>query len=473
MFYAYYGDVDTRGTGTVSWYSTQNAGVLGTARTLIGSVALLDWAFIATWSEVGYYNAQTNKKNTFQLLLANAADGQAYLCYLYAKLEWTTGSASGGTDGLGGFPARAGYSDGAGQALELSGSGSSNVMTSLVTQYNGGRAPGRYCYPISTTITTACSVNNGACDPLTTCTNSVNGPVCGACPAGYTGTGSTGCVRINPCASNPCQHGGVCSASGSTFTCDCSGTTDFTGDRCETRINNCANHQCQNGGQCVDGDRSYTCECLDTTDFEGAYCETQIDDCANHQCQHGAKCVDGDRSYTCDCSGTTDYVGEFCETRIDDCSPNPCKNGGTCIDEDRAFTCTCPSTCFSGFTCGLLNFAGFYRPVVNLPAANTIRAGQAVPIKFGLGCNMGTAIFAPGFPSYATVPCDVDLSTYTPTGLKPASNPGSSDLSYEAGTATYNYVWKTPSSADANTCQVLLLRFVDGTERRVAFRYRK
>lgn len=53
-------------------------------------------------------------------------------------------------------------SDGAGQALELSGSGSSNVMTSLVTQYNGGRAPGRYCYPISTTITTACSVNNGA-----------------------------------------------------------------------------------------------------------------------------------------------------------------------------------------------------------------------------------------------------------------------------------------------------------------------
>lgn len=48
---------------------------------------------------------------------------------------------------------------------------------------------------------------------------------------------AAGCVRINPCASNPCQHGGVCSASGSTFTCDCSGTTDFTGDRCETRIN--------------------------------------------------------------------------------------------------------------------------------------------------------------------------------------------------------------------------------------------
>lgn len=47
MFYAYYGDVDTRGTGTVSWYSTQNAGVLGTARTLIGSVALLDWVSTA------------------------------------------------------------------------------------------------------------------------------------------------------------------------------------------------------------------------------------------------------------------------------------------------------------------------------------------------------------------------------------------------------------------------------------------
>ncbi len=43
MFYAYYGDVDTRGAGTVSWYSTRDAGVLGTARTLTGSVALLNW----------------------------------------------------------------------------------------------------------------------------------------------------------------------------------------------------------------------------------------------------------------------------------------------------------------------------------------------------------------------------------------------------------------------------------------------
>ncbi len=50
------------------------------------------------------------------------------------------------------------------------------------------------------------------------------------------------------------------------------------------------------------------------------------------------------------------------------------------------------------------------------------------------------SLSARSFPSYATVPCDVDLSTYTPTALTPASNPGSSDLSYEAATATYNYV---------------------------------
>lgn len=39
-----------------------------------------------------------------------------------------------------------------------------------------------------------CDDDNGGCDPLTTCTSSGGVPTCGPCPAGYTGTGATGCV---------------------------------------------------------------------------------------------------------------------------------------------------------------------------------------------------------------------------------------------------------------------------------------
>ncbi len=40
-----------------------------------------------------------------------------------------------------------------------------------------------------------CSTNNGGCDELVTCTNNTGAAAsCGACPAGYTGTGATDCV---------------------------------------------------------------------------------------------------------------------------------------------------------------------------------------------------------------------------------------------------------------------------------------
>ncbi len=78
-----------------------------------------------------------------------------------------------------------------------------------------------------------------------------------------------------------------------------------------------------------------------------------------------------------------------------DCASNPCQSGSTCIDGDRAYTCACANACFSGFTCAVLNFAGFYGPVDNFPAANTIKAGSAVPLKFSLGCDMSLNIFAP------------------------------------------------------------------------------
>ncbi len=52
-----------------------------------------------------------------------------------------------------------------------------------------------------------CAVHNGGCDALTTCTRTLSGRVCGACPQGFVGDGETGCFDIDECAQDnpPCD----------------------------------------------------------------------------------------------------------------------------------------------------------------------------------------------------------------------------------------------------------------------------
>lgn len=50
-------------------------------------------------------------------------------------------------------------------------------------------------------------------------------------------------------------------------------------------------------------------------------------------------------------------------------------------------------------------FAGFYSPVDNIPAVNTVKAGSSIPLKFALGGNRGLAIFAGGAPASVRIPC--------------------------------------------------------------------
>ena len=54
-------------------------------------------------------------------------------------------------------------------------------------------------------------VANGGCDVLTECTDVGGGRSgCGACPVGYSGTGSTGCKDVDGCALEPCAAGVHC-----------------------------------------------------------------------------------------------------------------------------------------------------------------------------------------------------------------------------------------------------------------------
>jgi hypothetical protein len=114
-------------------------------------------------------------------------------------------------------------------------------------------------------------------------------------------------------------------------------------------------------------------------------------------------------------------------------------------------------------------FAGFFRPVDNLPVLNSVKAGQAVPVKFSLGGNRGLAIFATGYPASAQIACD---STAPADAVEETVTAGGSSLSYDPTTDQYTYVWKT-AKAWANTCRQFILKLTDGTFHRANFVFKK
>lgn len=100
----YWADVDTRNDpgdrSNLVWIHSPNANTV-----------------VVTWDQVGYYNQRNDKLNSFQLVLRNRADtgaGNFDIDFRYRQLQWTTGEASEGINGLGGIPAQAGFDAGDG-----------------------------------------------------------------------------------------------------------------------------------------------------------------------------------------------------------------------------------------------------------------------------------------------------------------------------------------------------------------------
>lgn len=161
----FFADVDTRGAGSdLLRYGT-------------GTFAGRN-AFGVTWDGVGYYSGQVDKLNVFQTLLVDRSDtgsGNFDIYFNYDQIQWETGSASGGSGGLGGNSARAGYSNGtAANSYELPGSAvngaflDSNLATGLIHGGNTSVA-GRYLFEVR---------NGDVTTPTTPTTPSVpdNGP---------------------------------------------------------------------------------------------------------------------------------------------------------------------------------------------------------------------------------------------------------------------------------------------------------
>ncbi len=101
----FFGDVDTRaGLGSTQWATGTFAGRN---------------AFGTTWDNTGYFSQQGNKRNTFQLILTDRSDtgtGNFDIYFNYDQIQWETGGASGGSNGLGGVSAAVGFNAGVGGA---------------------------------------------------------------------------------------------------------------------------------------------------------------------------------------------------------------------------------------------------------------------------------------------------------------------------------------------------------------------
>lgn len=110
MVAPFWADVDTRaesGMDGVVWFrewSIQNGDTVN--------------RLVITWDHVGYFSEQVDKLNTFQVILTDGNDPLIgvgnNVCFCYDDMQWTTGSASQGTNGFGGIPATVGANQGNG-----------------------------------------------------------------------------------------------------------------------------------------------------------------------------------------------------------------------------------------------------------------------------------------------------------------------------------------------------------------------
>ena len=114
-------------------------------------------AFGVNWLNVGYFDEHVDKTNSFQLLLVNREDtgaGNFDIVFNYDSVQWETGDASNGVEGLGGDSARVGFSNGTGNpgtSFELTGSALPGALinggpNALITHSLNSDVEGRYIF---------------------------------------------------------------------------------------------------------------------------------------------------------------------------------------------------------------------------------------------------------------------------------------------------------------------------------------
>ncbi|XP_057375845.1 delta and Notch-like epidermal growth factor-related receptor [Daphnia carinata] len=183
--------------------------------------------------------------------------------------------------------------------------------------------------------------NNGVCHA----TSSTASFQCSCCESANV---NEFCGPSNLCAYNPCQNEGVCirvqQNKDDLFRCLC--LPGYEGKFCEEQFNACDSMVCHNGGSClIAHDGRAHCSC--PSGFVGLHCEEELTGCDSSPCVHGI-CVDQTHGYRCFCQ--PGFGGPECNFEYNECESNPCANGGTCLDRVGEFQCICPSG-YAGSRC--------------------------------------------------------------------------------------------------------------------------
>ncbi len=133
----FFADVDTSGGAVAATPGGNSTG----SNLVYWDLDTVNRIFTATWDDVGYFDSEIDLLNSFQLALIDQGNGDFDIEFRYEDLNWTTGNASGGSNGLGGTVARSGYSSGNGSDFnELSASGNQAQMLALTDTSNIGVA---------------------------------------------------------------------------------------------------------------------------------------------------------------------------------------------------------------------------------------------------------------------------------------------------------------------------------------------
>ena len=133
----YFADVDTRGGSTTATPGGNSTG----SNLVYWDLDSSTNTFTATWDDVGYFSSSTSLLNSFQLAIIDQGAGDFDIEFRYEDINWTTGDASGGSNGLGGTVARAGWSAGNGiNFQEIGASGDQSAMLNLENTSNVGTA---------------------------------------------------------------------------------------------------------------------------------------------------------------------------------------------------------------------------------------------------------------------------------------------------------------------------------------------
>ena len=107
-------------------------------------------------------------------------------------------------------------------------------------------------------------------------------------------------------------------------------------------------------------------------------------------------------------------------------------------------------------------FSGFLAPFATWPQTTFIKAGAAVPLKFGFGQYKGLDIFR-AEPVSVAANCDGSV----PPGAagEVLRSAGNTSLRYDAAGQQYSYLWKTEESW-SNTCRQVVIALKDGSTHR-------